>query len=86
MRGPEWPDFQRVSPQVVPALAWGACLSPRTPCSLNASGHAVCFSAVIQSSPQLAMILLDFQYVIFPHGQNENHLKSLMRNSWLCAL
>lgn len=66
------------------ALARGACFSPRTPCSLNASGHAVCSSATIRSSPQLALLLRDFQYAISPHGQNRNHLKSFMRNSWLC--
>lgn len=71
---------------LVRALARGACFSPRTPCNLNASGHAVCFSATIRGSPQLAPLLLDSQYVISPHGQNRNHLKSFMRNSWLCFL
>lgn len=61
--------------RLMPALAWEACFYPRTPCGLNASGHAVCFSAAIQSSPWLAMLLLDFQYMISPHGQHENHLK-----------
>lgn len=71
---------------LMPALAWGARLSPRTPRGLNASGLAVCSSAALRSSPQLAVLLLDFQYVISPHGQKENHLKSVMRNSWLCFL
>lgn len=66
---------------LVQALALGTCFSPRTPCCLIASGHAVCSSAALRSSPQLASLLLDFQYVISPHGQNKNHLKSFMRNS-----
>lgn len=70
--------------QLMPALAWGAQFNLRTLCSLNASGHAVCSSAAIRSSPQLAILLLDFQYMISLHGQNKNYLKSFMRNSWLC--
>lgn len=42
---------------LVQALALGTCFSPRTPCCLIASGHAVCSSAALRSSPQLASLL-----------------------------
>lgn len=55
---------------LTPALAWGACFSPRTPCGLTKPPVAT-LSALQQ--PQWAMRLLGFQYVMSPRGQDENH-------------
>lgn len=83
-RGPEWGHrgliFRGYGLRLMPALAWGACFSPRTPCGLNASGNAV------RTALSGLELLLYFQYLISPHGQSGNHLKSSMRNSWLCFL